>query len=296
MKKVMIVAGCMAMTFAMSTLSFGIELTTQGADTLKSNVSGIYVTGVKEGKISYTEANVAYRPSEWDTIMRAYGLSLPDNMVSSLPRGYATTTNGKIVFSEAATAFSPNQYHAIFTSYGLMLDAACIKATIGKFTYALKVESDGKVILSDVATAFRGSEYASILYCYYLPTKKVEKAAVQEEHTGWVMASDYLFDFDKAVIKKQYYSKLDEIAVAIKKDPKMRVEVQGHTDGVGTEKYNMKLSIRRANAVRDYLIKKGGIAGNRLTAVGFGKTKPVASNDTKEGRAQNRRVELKPIK
>jgi outer membrane protein OmpA-like peptidoglycan-associated protein len=296
MKKVMIVAGCMAMTFAMSSLSFGIELTTQGADSLKGNVSGKYVTEVKNGKISYTEPATAYRPSEWDTILKAYGLSLSDNMVSSLPRGYATTTNGKTVFTEAATAFSPNQYHAIFTSYGLVLDPACIKATIGKFTYALKVDSDGKVTLGDNATAFRGTEYADILYCYNLPAKKVEKAAVQAEHTGWVMASDYLFDFDKAVIKKQYYSKLDEIAVVIKKDPKMRVEVQGHTDGVGTEKYNMKLSIRRANAVRDYLIKKGGIAADRLTAVGFGKTKPIATNDTKEGRAQNRRVELKPIR
>jgi outer membrane protein OmpA-like peptidoglycan-associated protein len=294
MKKVMIVAGCMAMTFAVSTLSFGIELTTQGADTLKNNVSGIYVTGVKDGKISYTDANVAYRPSELDTIMKAYGLSLPENMVGSLPRGYATTTNGKTVFSDAATAFSPNQYHAIFTSYGLVLDSACIQSTIGKFTYALKVESDGKVVLGDAATAFRGSEYAAILACYNLPAKA--KAAVAAEHTGWVVASDYLFDFDKAVIKKQYYGKLDEIAVVIKKDPKMRVEVQGHTDGVGTEKYNMKLSIKRANAVRDYLIKKGKIAADRLTAVGFGKTKPIATNDTKEGRAQNRRVELKPIK
>jgi outer membrane protein OmpA-like peptidoglycan-associated protein len=296
MKKVMIVAGCMAMTFAMSTLSFGIELSTQGAETLKSNVSGIYVTDVKSGKIAYTEANVAYRPSEMDTIMKAYGLSLTDN-VKALPRGYATTEGGKTVFSESATAFSPNGYHAIFTAYGLQLDPACIQATIGKFTYALKVESDGKVILGDNATAFRGSEYAAILACYNLPTKKVEKAAkVEPEHTGWVVASDYLFDFDKAVIKKQYYSKLDEIAVTIKKDPKLRVEVQGHTDGKGTEKYNMGLSKRRANAVREYLIKKGGIAANRLTAVGFGKSKPIATNDTAEGRAQNRRVELKPIK
>jgi outer membrane protein OmpA-like peptidoglycan-associated protein len=296
MKKVMIVAGCMAMTFALSTMSFGIELTPQQAGTLKGSGSGVYVGDVKGEKGIYAESATAYRPSEWNTILKAYGLSLPDNMVSSLPRGYATTTNGKTEFSDSATAFSPNQYHAIFTSYGLQLDPACIQATIGKFTYALKVESGGKVTLSDVPTAFRGTEYADILACYYLPKAEKKTVVVQPEHTGWVVASDYLFDFDKAVIKKQYYSKLDEIAAVIKKDPKLRVEVQGHTDGVGTEKYNMKLSIRRANAVRDYLIKKGGIAANRLTAVGFGKTKPIATNDTPEGRAQNRRVELKPIK
>ena len=295
MKKVLIVAGCMAMTFALSTMSQGIELSSQQADTLKGSVSGVYVTDVKGGKVVYTDKATAYRPVEWDTILKAYGLTLADSMVKDLPRGYATT-NGKITFSEQATAFSPEQYHAIFTAYGLQLDAACIQKTIGDFGYATAVSSDGKVTLGDKATAFTGEEYASILYCYNLPAKKMVEKKVEPEHTGWVMASDYLFDFDKSVIKKKYYSKLDEIAVLIKKDPKLRVEIQGHTDGVGTEKYNMGLSLRRANAVRNYFIKKSKIAANRLTAVGFGKTRPVATNETAEGRAQNRRVELKPIK
>jgi outer membrane protein OmpA-like peptidoglycan-associated protein len=160
----------------------------------------------------------------------------------------------------------------------------------------LKVEGDGKVTLGDNSTAFRGTEYAAILACYNLPAMaKVEKA-VEPDRTAWVIASDYLFDFDKSVIKKKYYSKLDEIAVMIKKDPKLKVEVQGHTDSVGSDKYNMGLSMRRANAVRDYLIKKGGIAADRLTAVGFGESKPIAPNTTKEGRAKNRRVELQPLK
>lgn len=296
MKKVMIVAGCMAMTFALSTMSFGIELSSQQADTLKGNVSGVYVTEVKGGKVIYTEKATAYRPAEWNTILQAYGLSLADSMVKDLPRGYATTTNGKIDFSEQATAFSPIQYDEIFRAYGLQLDAACIQKTIGDFGYALTVGSDGKVTLSDKATAFTGMEYASILYCYNLPAKKMVEKKVEAEHTGWVIASDYLFDFDKSVIKKKYYSKLDEIAVLIKKEPNMRVEVQGHTDSVGTDKYNMGLSLRRANAVRNYFIKKSGIAAKRLTVVGFGESKPVATNETAEGRAQNRRVELKRIK
>jgi OOP family OmpA-OmpF porin len=295
MKKVMIVAGCMAMTLALSTMSFGIDLTPQQAETIKNPVSGAYVPDVKGGTVISPETATAYRPAEWDTILRAYGLTLADSMVKDLPRGYATTTNGKITFSEQATAFSPQQYHAIFTAYGLLLDAACIQKTIGSFGYATAVSSDGKVTLGDKATAFTGLEYAAILHCYYLPTVE-KKVVVEPEHTGWVMASDYLFDFDKSVIKKKYYSKLDEIAVQIKKDPRLRVEVQGHTDSVGTDKYNMGLSLRRANAVRDYFIKKSGIAANRLTAVGFGESKSVATNETAEGRAQNRRVELKPIK
>jgi OOP family OmpA-OmpF porin len=296
MKKVMVVAGCMAMTFAMSTMSFGIELSSQAASTLKGSMVSVYVSDVKGDKVTYAEPATAYRPTEWDNIMKAYGLTLDVSKSNTLPRGYATVTGGKAEFSTAATAFSPNGYHAIFLAYGLQLDSNCIKGTIGKIPYALKVEGDGKVTLGDNSTAFRGTEYAAILACYYLPAPaKVEKA-VEPDRTAWVIASDYLFDFDKSVIKKKYYSKLDEIAVMIKKDPKLKVEVQGHTDSVGSDKYNMGLSMRRANAVRDYLIKKGGIAADRLTAVGFGESKPIAPNTTKEGRAKNRRVELQPLK
>ena len=296
MKKVMIVAGCMAMTFALSTMSFGIELTTQQAQPLTSLVHGKYVAAIKGGAVEYTTANTAYTAEEWNTILTAYGLTMEEGMAKNLPQGYLTTANGKTTFSGLDVAYTPQNYHAIFTSYGLQLDAACIQKTIGHIDYALKVGADGKVTLSDKPMAFTGVSYASILYCYNLPVKQVEKKVVKPEHTGWVIASDYLFDFDKSVVKKKYYSKLDEIAVLIKKDPKMRVEVQGYTDSVGTEKYNMGLSLRRANAVRTYFIKKCGISAHRLTAVGFGESKPVATNETAEGRAQNRRVELKPIK
>jgi OmpA-OmpF porin, OOP family len=291
MKKIMVVAGFMAITLAISTMSFGIELSPQAAGTLKDSMK-TYVSDVKGDKVAYADACTAYSPTEWDTILKAYGLTLDESKVSSLPNGYATIKGGKTDFSTAATAYSPNDYHAIYVAYGLQLDSDCIRGTISKFPYALKVESDGKVTLGDNSTAFRGTEYAAILACYYLPAKevKVEKAA-----ETWVIASDYLFDFDKSVIKKKYYSKLDEIAMKIKKDPKLRVEVQGHTDSVGSDKYNMGLSMRRANAVRDYLMKKGGIPADRLTAVGFGESKPVAPNTTAAGRAQNRRVELQPL-
>ena len=75
----------------------------------------------------------------------------------------------------------------------------------------------------------------------------------------------------------------------------IRVQVGGHTDNTGSAAVNRRLSAARANAVRDYLISKG-VAADRLTAVGFGPRKPVASNRTAEGRAQNRRVELTRLK
>lgn len=99
------------------------------------------------------------------------------------------------------------------------------------------------------------------------------------------------FDFDKAVIRADAEPILDEAARVLKESGEANVAVEGYTDSVGTDSYNQTLSVRRANAVRDYL-EGHGVAGDRLTVEGFGETKPVASNDTSEGRAQNRRVEL----
>jgi outer membrane protein OmpA-like peptidoglycan-associated protein len=101
------------------------------------------------------------------------------------------------------------------------------------------------------------------------------------------------FDTDKAVIKDPRV--LDEAVTIMKANPQITGEVHGHTDSTGSEAHNQRLSEARANAVRDYFIKQG-IAGNRIRAKGFGETMPVATNDTPEGRALNRRVELHPDK
>lgn len=99
------------------------------------------------------------------------------------------------------------------------------------------------------------------------------------------------FDFDKAVIRPQDYAKLDQDIDALKAWGDVDVEVAGHTCSIGTEEYNLGLSQRRAEAVRNYLVSKG-VPADRLTVRGYGESRPVASNATREGRAQNRRVEL----
>ncbi|MDZ7593679.1 MAG: OmpA family protein [Thiobacillus sp.] len=99
------------------------------------------------------------------------------------------------------------------------------------------------------------------------------------------------FEFDKAVIRPQDYAILDQNIVALKEWGDVDVEVAGHTCSIGTEEYNLGLSQRRAEAVRNYLVSKG-VSADRLTVRGYGESRPVASNDTREGRAQNRRVEL----
>ena len=109
----------------------------------------------------------------------------------------------------------------------------------------------------------------------------------------WVLAG-VLFDTSKADIKASMSSVLDEVVDVLNKNKAIKVEVQGHTDSRGSKKLNQALSESRAAAVMDYLVKKG-IAAYRLTAVGYGFSRPMASNDTEWGRAQNRRVELKPV-
>jgi outer membrane protein OmpA-like peptidoglycan-associated protein len=100
------------------------------------------------------------------------------------------------------------------------------------------------------------------------------------------------FDFDKAVIRSEAEPILDEAARTLKDEPSIAIAVEGYTDSVGTDSYNQRLSVRRAEAVRDYLAAHG-IDASRMTVEGFGESRPVASNDTAEGRAQNRRVELR---
>jgi outer membrane protein OmpA-like peptidoglycan-associated protein len=99
------------------------------------------------------------------------------------------------------------------------------------------------------------------------------------------------FETNKAILRSDSYSALDMVVQSLYEWPEVKVEIQGHTDAIGDAAYNQDLSQRRAEAVRDYLVVKG-IAADRMTAVGYGLTKPVANNKTAAGRAQNRRVEL----
>jgi len=118
------------------------------------------------------------------------------------------------------------------------------------------------------------------------------RGALVDERGCWVIG-DTLFDFDKYVIKPQYYPLLDQVIGVLKKNPSLKVEIEGHTDNFGSQAYNEILSHRRANAVMNYLIQ-GGIDKKRLSAVGYDFSRPRASNENEEGRALNRRVQFRP--
>jgi OOP family OmpA-OmpF porin len=101
------------------------------------------------------------------------------------------------------------------------------------------------------------------------------------------------FDFNSADIRPEARPVLDQAAAILKANPGVDVQVEGHTDSVGTPEYNQALSVRRAESVYRYLVNRG-VAPERFRVEGFGETHPIASNETEAGRAQNRRVELIP--
>jgi OOP family OmpA-OmpF porin len=107
-------------------------------------------------------------------------------------------------------------------------------------------------------------------------------------------AADAFFDFNKSVIKPEAKAKLDDLVDKIKAVNLEVIIAVGHTDAVGSDAYNQKLSMRRSNAVKAYLINKG-VDKTRIYTEGKGEKQPVADNGTKEGRSKNRRVEIEVV-
>ena len=120
------------------------------------------------------------------------------------------------------------------------------------------------------------------------------KGAIVDDRGCWVVKG-VKFDYKKWDVKPQFNSNLDNIIDILKNTLDLKIRVEGHTDNIGSEKYNLGLSKKRAESIKAYLVKKG-IDESRITSTGHGLSKPIADNVTKEGRALNRRAELIPVK
>ncbi len=127
------------------------------------------------------------------------------------------------------------------------------------------------------------------------PGKISFEVLIKYEPSKLIQLNNVYFDTDKATIKPKSFKQLNEIAGLLKEKKGMEIEIAGHTDNVGTKEHNMALSQRRADAIRNYLIKKGANP-NHITAVGYGDQQPIDSNATPEGRAKNRRIEVRITK
>ncbi|GAN33795.1 MAG: VWA domain-containing protein [Candidatus Brocadia sp. AMX2] len=120
------------------------------------------------------------------------------------------------------------------------------------------------------------------------------KGAIVDSRGCWVVKG-ITFDYKKWAIKEEFNSNLSNIVDILQKNPDMHIRIEGHTDNIGSMEYNIDLSQKRAQAVKNYLVGKG-IQESRVSTVGFGYKKPIAPNDTEEGRSLNRRAEIVPIK
>jgi OOP family OmpA-OmpF porin len=118
--------------------------------------------------------------------------------------------------------------------------------------------------------------------------------AIVDDRGCWVVKG-VQFDYKKWGVKPQFNSNLDNIENILKKNPGLKIRIEGHTDDIGSMKYNIDLSGKRAQAIKDYLVDEG-IDPSRITTTGLGYAQPIADNDTPDGRALNRRAEIIPVK
>lgn len=275
---------------------------------------------------SFSNPPTAYPSEKFNRILEAYELQLDMGKAETLPSSYAKVTQDSAAFDDTAIAYSPKQYHAILTAYGLQLTPEDAQNKLMISSYA-RVAGDS-ISFDDTAIAYDGQSWNNIMSAYSLPAMaqpamaqavqpppaaaapgdddgdgvtndkdacpNTPKGAAVDERGCWAYASEMLFDFDSAAIKEGVAQILDEAGKIAKNNPDLKVTVEGHTDSTGPETYNQMLSEKRAQAVADYLVNKAGVNVGNLTVVGYGELKPAYSNDTREGRAKNRRVEFTP--
>lgn len=186
------------------------------------------------------------------------------------------------------------QVHRNFTNALTKIGGTVIYQTRDS-TY-MKISKDNKITWVRVRSVNRGEGYqlwiieeASMKQGIVADAKSM---AQDISNTGRVALYGIYFDFDKTDVKSESDPTLKEIAKLLSQDSKLKLYVVGHTDSVGDFNYNLKLSQARADAVVKTLASKYGADGNRLKAFGVGPVAPVTSNDTEDGKAKNRRVEL----
>lgn len=160
---------------------------------------------------------------------------------------------------------------------------------VGK-TYSYFAEKQGYYSVSNDIDLSDKSQFEEL----NVDIRLISIKSMQENETS-IKLNNIYFDFDKYEVKQESYLEMDRVVEFLNQNPAIKVEISAHTDASGSDEYNMSLSQKRAQSVVDYLINKG-INSERLIAKGYGETKPVADNETEEGRAKNRRVEMRIMK
>ena len=276
--------------------------------------------------IPWGPQNTAYTSRMFNGVLEAYGLNLATDSANTTPKSYARASDDKVMFNDRAIAYSPADYHSILTAYGLLLSPEAVSTKLGSNTYPsarsyASVRSD-KIVFGKNAMAYNADEWETILSAYNLPMAEAvplakakampgdedgdgvidgkdacpgtPKGVMVDDRGCWSYPSELLFDFDKAVVKEEYKSRLSEAKKVFDAHPEMTVRILGFTCDLGAENYNLNLSEMRAKAVRDFLVNEVGVDSNRLNVSGSGEANPAYPNDSEANRKKNRRVEFIP--
>ena len=199
-----------------------------------------------------------------------------------------------LIMAGCATPQTKTQQGAVYGAAGGAVAGAVIGQVIGRDTKATVIGAAIGAAVGGLGGAAVGRMMDNQERDMREALAASEAAAVSRE--GNLLAvtfkGDVTFDTNSAVVKPGLYPEINRVAGVLKQYPETVVRVEGHTDSVGSEEYNMNLSYQRANAVRNLLVQQG-IAANRIEVVGFGESMPIATNDTEAGRQMNRRVEIK---
>lgn len=223
------------------------------------------------------------RQADNDPIATSANVSINDRFRVSLQPGHfvdALSCSGNNSISADVTAHKNNDLLREATTY--QLD--------GRQSYFFMVDVDdmGKTTISQLnqnkaIDMMQKMSYQNHQISRIVPTCLPEKENLSVELKVY-------FDTDKSFVKQDYYPEIERVVDYMKRFPNTKVTLEGHTDSHASDKYNEALSQRRVNAIRAILIEQYGIDANRIDAVGYGESRPVADNATAEGRALNRRV------
>jgi len=220
-----------------------------------------------------------------DAVLRGH---LPDGSLQYEGDAFGEPVQFQVAL--AATG-SPKAWNLFLQDAG----GGAIRALAGSGAPPPAISWDGRT--EDGRTVEGGALYRYRMEVSYadnsVSTGGIRNFAVNRSSAVSLNLTGSAFGFNSAVLSAKAKQALKEMAAALRKHPKEKITVEGHTDGVGTERYNMDLSRRRATAAVEYLVKTSGIPADRFIVRWYGKSRPIASNKTPEGRELNRRVELK---
>lgn len=248
-----------------------------------SDVSGMYTATLAPGTFRIHAEATGYQFEEKVITLQEGDTKVIDIALAKVSLAQSTLT-GKVAEIETGTPILA-QITFIDTRIPIVTTdptTGIYKVTVSPGTYSVKVEAEGYILESAPIVLTKDETKIQ-----NFTLRKVPKVGEK------IILRGIYFDFNSAVIKPESYPVLDDAAKVLLAKPNMRVEIGGHTDSIGSDSYNQKLSYLRANAVRDYLVTYHRIDPSRLIAAGYGESQPIADNRTRSGRDLNRRIEFK---